>query len=108
MTYIMRKTLQAAALRYDEGVDEAPRVVAAGEGHLARIIIERAKQHGVPVLEDAGLTAELLHVGLDEQVPSRVYYAVAKVLAFVYALEQKQIRSPKEDPERGRGEASNS
>lgn len=86
----MRQTLQAAALRYDGEQDGAPRVVAAGEGHLARLIVERARQHGVPVLEDAGLAAELLQLRVGEEIPSRIYFAVAKVLAFVYALEQRQ------------------
>lgn len=93
----MHRPLQAAALRYDEGTDGAPRVVAAGEGHLARLIVERAKQHGVPVLEDAGLAAELLQLQVGEQIPSRIYFAVAKVLAFVYALEQRRAREEDDD-----------
>lgn len=90
MPHGFRETLQAAALRYEKEVDEAPRVIAAGEGQLARIIIERARQLGIPVFEDAGLVQDLVQLRLGQQIPGRIYYAVAKVLAFVYALEQKQ------------------
>ena len=96
----MHKPLQAAALRYDADTDDAPRVVAAGEGHLARLLIERAKTSGVPVLEDAELAGALMRVRLGEQVPSKVYYAVAKVLAFVYALEKRAEAEAEDDPDR--------
>lgn len=90
MTSDVRQALQAAALRYDPEADDAPRLIAAGEGLLARRIIERAKQHGVPVVQDPHLAHSLVRLKVGQQVPTNLYVAIAKVLTFVYAIEQKQ------------------
>lgn len=75
-------------MRYNPDADDAPRLVAAGEGHLARLIIERAQQHGVPVFKDARLATDLMRLDTGAEIPAKIYYAVAKVLAFIYALDQ--------------------
>ncbi|MDI6710271.1 MAG: EscU/YscU/HrcU family type III secretion system export apparatus switch protein [Thermoanaerobacterales bacterium] len=79
----------AAALRYDPGSDNAPRVVAAGRGRLAEEIEARAREAGVPVYRDAGLAWTLTGLGIDREVPPALYEAVAAVIAWVYALEEK-------------------
>jgi flagellar biosynthesis protein len=78
--------LKAVALRYEQDNDAAPRLVAKGTGEMARRIIERASQNGVPLREDPGL-AELLSVlELEAQIPPELYRSVAEVLAFIYRL----------------------
>ncbi|MEJ7620743.1 MAG: EscU/YscU/HrcU family type III secretion system export apparatus switch protein [Aquificaceae bacterium] len=77
---------KAIALRYDQGRDKAPVVVAKGVGELAEKIIETAKKHGVPVLEDKALISALMKVEIYEEIPPELYRAVAKVLVFIGAV----------------------
>lgn len=50
---------KAVALKYTPGESEAPIVVAKGSGCIADSILEKAKEHGVPVQEDAALVEVL-------------------------------------------------
>jgi len=77
---------RAVALRYDEGRDSAPTVVAKGRALLAERIIELAAEHGVTVYEAPDLVELLFGLDLDMQIPVELYQAVAEVLAFVYRM----------------------
>ena len=74
-----------AALRYTG--DGAPRVVAAGRGHVAASILERAREAGVPVHRDAALAQALAGLALGAEVPEALWAAVAEVLAWAYGLQ---------------------
>ena len=76
---------RAVALRYD-GVS-APRVTAKGEDELARAMLAKADEYGVPIHRDAGLLNLLSKVELDQEIPIQLFVAVAEVLAFAYALK---------------------
>ncbi|HEX2084297.1 MAG TPA: EscU/YscU/HrcU family type III secretion system export apparatus switch protein [Solirubrobacteraceae bacterium] len=78
---------RAAALRYDKGADPAPKLVAAGAGHVADRILALAREHGVPVREDAALADALARLRLDLDVPPELYAAVAEALVWAYALD---------------------
>ncbi|QID33373.1 EscU/YscU/HrcU family type III secretion system export apparatus switch protein [Pampinifervens florentissimum] len=78
---------KAIAIRYDQGKDKAPMVVAKGVGELAEKIIETARKHGVPVLEDKALISALMKVEIYEEIPPELYRAVAKVLVFIKAVK---------------------
>lgn len=80
---------KAVALKYTPGEAEAPVVVAKGSGTLADSILEKAKEHGVPIQEDAALVEVLSKLDLDTQIPPELYQLVAEVLTFVYQTEQK-------------------
>jgi flagellar biosynthesis protein len=75
---------KAVALHYSGR--NAPRVTASGIGEVADRILEVAREHNVPVHEDALLTAALSQVPLGDEIPENLYVAVAEVLAFVYFL----------------------
>jgi len=76
----------AAALRYRQGDDLAPRLVAKGMGKLAERIVAAAKEAGVPIHEDPDLLALLMTLDIDELIPPEMYVAVAEVLAFIYRM----------------------
>lgn len=76
----------AAALKYRQGEDPAPRLVAKGAGAVAERIIGKAREAGVPIHEDPDLVALLMTLDLDELIPPEMYVAVAEVLAFVYRV----------------------
>ncbi|MCS7196457.1 MAG: EscU/YscU/HrcU family type III secretion system export apparatus switch protein [Aquificaceae bacterium] len=84
----MEEKKRAVALRYEQSKDQAPIVVAKGTGELAERIIETAKKHGVPVLEDKVLLSALMRVEVYEEIPPELYRAVAKVLLFVRSIKR--------------------
>ncbi|HLK71623.1 MAG TPA: flagellar biosynthesis protein FlhB [Steroidobacteraceae bacterium] len=77
----------AVALRYDEQRHRAPVVVAKGVELIALKIREVAEEHQVPIVEAPPL-ARALHASceLGDEIPTRLYAAVAKVLTYVYQL----------------------
>ena len=79
---------KAAALMYDEETDAVPRVAAAGRGKVADMIIEKALEAEIPIVEDAALVSSLLMLELGEEIPVELYRSVAKILAFLYDLDR--------------------
>ncbi len=77
---------KAAALKYRQGVDAAPKVVATGRGWLAERIIALAREHGVPIHEDKALVEILSTLDMYEETPPELYRAVAEVLTFIYKM----------------------
>jgi flagellar biosynthesis protein len=77
----------AVALHYNG--NGAPRVVAMGGGVVADKIIETAREHRIPLEEDAALAASLSRLDLGAEVPRELYVAVANVLAFAWAVTGK-------------------
>ncbi len=77
----------AVALRYQRGVMQAPKVIARGSGAFARRIVERARRHGVPVLERPALARALFRgVEVGREIPAELFVAIAEVIAFVFKL----------------------
>ncbi|MGH1351933.1 MAG: EscU/YscU/HrcU family type III secretion system export apparatus switch protein [Methyloligellaceae bacterium] len=72
---------KAVALHYDH--EHAPYVTAKGQGEVARRIIEKAREHDIPIEEDPLLTQALSHIPLDEEIPEELYKAVAAVLRYI-------------------------
>ncbi len=82
---------KAAALKYIDGQDNAPKIVAKGSGKIAEKIIEIAKLRGIPIREDRELVEILSSLDLYQEIPQDLYKAVAEILAFVYMLSQKRL-----------------
>jgi flagellar biosynthetic protein FlhB len=82
---VTNPTHYAVALKYEQGVDKAPVVVAKGEGRLARLIKEVAKENGVPMVENKPV-ARLLYktTRIGGTIPLELFQVVAKILAHVY------------------------
>lgn len=85
----------AVALRYDaDGGDQAPRVVARGEGMVAERLLATAEEAGVPVHEDVALASLLAAIDLDAIVPPELYAALAEVLAWAYRQDRALSERP--------------
>lgn len=86
---IVNPTHVAVALAYVPGTG-APRVVAKGQGNMATRIREEATDKRVPMVQDIPL-ARAMHAAceLGDEIPSHLYSAVARVLAFVMALKRR-------------------
>ena len=80
---------KAVALRYDQAADKAPRVTAKGAGLVAERLIALAREHGVPIREDADLAEVLSRLELNAAIPPATYALVAEILAFVYRTNQR-------------------
>jgi flagellar biosynthesis protein len=87
------RRLEALALSYDSNVQSAPKVVAKGKGIVADHIIEKAKEHNVPIQEDSSLVEILSQLQINETIPDELYQAVAEVFAFVYRVDQQHKKS---------------
>jgi flagellar biosynthetic protein FlhB len=84
---VMNPTHYAVALKYDPLKTGAPRVVAKGADLLALRIRDLAREHQVPVLQHPPLARALYaHCDLDQEIPARLFAAVAHVLAWVFQL----------------------
>jgi flagellar biosynthetic protein FlhB len=84
---VTNPTHYAVALKYADGAQGAPRVVAKGTDEVAAKIRELAKEHKVAILEAPPLARALhKHTDIGDEIPPRLYAAVAEVLAYVYQL----------------------
>lgn len=80
---------KAAALRYDRQKENAPRVVAKGDGKTAENIIKIAELNNLPIKKDEDLIELLSKVELDKEVPEALYKVVAELFSFVYRVTKK-------------------
>lgn len=84
---ITNPTHYAVAIRYKEGENGAPVVVAKGVDVIAQKIRELAAQHQVMTLESPKLARALYaHSELEREIPQALYAAVAEILAYVFQL----------------------
>ena len=86
---VVNPTHYAVALRYAMDSMTAPVVVAKGRNYLALRIRERAREHGVPIVENPPLAQALYKsVEVGQEIPAHLYRAVAEILAYIYRLMQ--------------------
>lgn len=81
---------KAVALLYDPS-NQAPQVVAAGQGALADKIIDKAKESDVPLYKDTNLADTLLKLDIGDCIPPELYGVVAEILVYVDRMDK--IRS---------------
>lgn len=81
---------KAVALRYKPGLEQAPRIIAAGKGKIAEKIIRIAKEHNIHVHNDPDLVEILSELELNSEIPPELYVVVSEILVFIYSLNRKQ------------------
>ncbi len=81
---------KAVALKYEQGKDNAPVVVAKGTGEMAEKIIKIAKENNIPIVEDKYLLSAMMNVEVYEEIPPELYRAVAKVLVFIKKVKENR------------------
>ena len=87
---VKERSKKAAALRYRQNEDSAPKVVAKGRGKVAEKILEVAEHYNIPIREDKALVEILSSLDLYKEIPPELYRAVAEILAFIYALSKRE------------------
>ncbi|MEO8837349.1 MAG: flagellar biosynthesis protein FlhB, partial [Herbaspirillum sp.] len=84
---VTNPTHYAVALKYADGGNRAPIVVAKGADEVAAKIREIAAANNVPTLEAPALARALnRHTELGDEIPQALYTAVAEILAYVFQL----------------------
>jgi flagellar biosynthetic protein FlhB len=90
---VTNPTELSVALRYRQGEDEAPVVVAKGAGRLALRIREIAGEHDIPIIQNPPIARRLYKdVSLGETIPVELYQAVAEIMALVLRLQEREKR----------------
>lgn len=84
-----KKRERAVALKYNRKTDNAPKVVAKGEGFIAQKIKEIALSYGIPIKKDDALVELLAQVELDREIPPELYAVVAELLSWIYRANRE-------------------
>lgn len=78
----------ACALKYKSEEMPSPMLIAKGTELIAKKIIKIAKEHNIPVVENAPVARALFRmVDINQIIPPELYKAVAEILLFVYNLK---------------------
>jgi len=86
---ITNPTHYAVALKYDDANMGAPKLVAKGSELVAARIREIAEENEVPLVSAPPLArAVYFSTDIDQEIPGRLYLAVAQILAYIYQLKQ--------------------
>lgn len=89
----------AVALQYDPLGRGAPKVLAKGADEMARHIREIAEAHNVPILTAPMLARAIYYTtDFEEEIPEKLFAAVAQVLAYVFALRDYKKGKSKKRP----------
>jgi FlhB-like protein len=79
-----RQRDRAVALKYRKDEDNAPKIVAKGEGHIAERIKEIARQMDIPLHRDDTLVELLAQIEINHEIPPELYAAIAELLSWIY------------------------
>ena len=77
---------KAVALSYDKD-ETAPKVIAKGEGLIARNIIEKGLEENITIYEDGDLVDSLIGLEINDEIPVELYEVVAEIIFYVYNLD---------------------
>ena len=61
---------------------------------MAMRIREMARANNVPLIANPPLARALYRVGLDAEIPTEHYQAVAEIIAYVWRLDRRARRRP--------------
>lgn len=84
-----KKINSAIALKYNPDEDIAPKIIAKGERKVAENMLEKAKEHNIPIYQDEKLSNQLKNLEIDDNIPQDLYEAVAQVLIFITNLDRE-------------------
>ncbi|MCL2086329.1 MAG: flagellar biosynthesis protein FlhB [Oscillospiraceae bacterium] len=88
---VRNPTHYAVALKYEpQKLMAAPMVVAKGQDHLARKIIEIATEHNIKIVEDRP-TAKFLYDKVEpgSSIPAELFHIIAEIYADILELKNK-------------------
>lgn len=81
----------AIALGYNPDKNNAPVVIAKGQGFVAEKIIQIALDQGIEIRQDSDLVQILKAVDIDSEIPLEAFSAVAEIISYIYQVNNKTI-----------------
>lgn len=88
---VTNPTHLAIAIRYEQGEDDLPVIVAKGEDHEAALIRQAAEEAGVPIMRNVTLARGLYEqVEVDEFLPNDFFEAVAELLRWAESIRESR------------------
>lgn len=86
---IVNPTHFSVALRYEEGQEGAPKLIAKGVDEIALKIREIGNKHDIPIFSAPPLARALyFSTEIEQNIPEGLFVAVARVLAYIFQLKQ--------------------
>ena len=93
---VTNPTHVACALKYVAEEMDSPMLIAKGTELIAKKIIDIAKEHNVPVIENPPVARALFRmVDINQSIPPELYKAVAEILMFVYKMKNPTNKRPR-------------
>ena len=87
------KLNKAASIKY--AGSDSPKLIKSVSGEYAEIMVESAKEIGVPVVRSPSLVEALSALPEDSEVPEELFEMVAVVLSWAHWIKSK---TPEEGP----------
>ena len=88
---VTNPTHVACALKYVAEEMDSPMLIAKGTELIAKKIIDIAKEHNVPVIENPPVARAVFRMcDINQPIPPELYKAVAEILMFVYKMKKKK------------------
>lgn len=88
---ITNPTHLAIAIRFIQGEDDVPIVVAKGADLMAQRMKERAKENDVPLFENKPVARTLYkEAEVGDPIPNDLYQAIAEIIALVFQMDQRK------------------
>ncbi len=85
---VTNPTHVACAVKYVAEEMDSPMLIAKGTELIAKKIIDIAKEHQVPVIENPPVARALFKmVDINQSIPPELYKAIAEILMFVYKMK---------------------
>jgi flagellar biosynthesis protein len=84
-----KKITEAAALAYSIDSGRAPVITAMGQGLVAEKILEKAKEHNIPIVSDSLLAHTLNQLEVGDEIPREFYAIVAQILVTISKMDRE-------------------
>lgn len=94
-----QRRAKAVALDY-KPADDAPKIVASGQGAVADRILAKAFESGVAVREDPELVDILAAYDIGSFIPAEAFVAVAEILHYLYLANRSLTAKQPDFPRR--------
>jgi len=84
----MQREEKAVAVGYS-GKGEAPKILAVARGMLVGRLLEIAEEHDITIYRNSDLAEVLAALEVGSEIPEELFNAVAEVLAYCYAVNER-------------------
>jgi flagellar biosynthesis protein len=81
---------KAVALSYAQESNQAPRIIASGEGKFATQIIQIAQNNEIHLIQDPSLVDSLAELPVGSEIPKELYESVAIIFRYLLSHSKKK------------------